>query len=113
MFCRCTCSNCSVDIATKKEECICCKEIDRVGEVMENIERAGDCITLHPGFQDVCLNRWVAEVASLILKTKAGKSYRAIFSQGLRTKPYDVTIQMKALCLYLDMVLFVLQNFTK
>ena len=53
---------------------------------MENIERAGDCITLHPGFQDVCLNRWVPEVASLILKTKAGKSYQAIFSQGRKTE---------------------------
>ncbi|CAH3159432.1 unnamed protein product [Porites lobata] len=82
----CTCWNCSVDIATKKEECICCKEIDRAGEVMENIERAGDCITLHPGFQDVCLNRWVLEVASLNLKTKAGKSYRAIFNQGRKTE---------------------------
>ena len=53
---------------------------------MENIERAGDCITLHPGFQDVCLNRWVLEVASLNLKTKAGKSYRAIFNQGRKTE---------------------------
>ena len=53
---------------------------------MENIERAGDCITLHPGFQDVCLNRWVLEVASLNLKTKAVKSYRAIFNQGRQTE---------------------------
>ena len=29
----------------------------------------------------------------------------------VRTKSYDVTIQMKALCLYLLMVLFVRQNF--
>ena len=28
-------------------------------------------------------------------------------------KSYDVTIEMKALCLYLHMVLFVFQNFTK
>ena len=30
---------------------------------------------------------------------------------SLLTKSYDVTIQMKALCLYLHMVLFVCQNF--
>ena len=29
------------------------------------------------------------------------------------TKSYDVTIQMKALCLYLHMVIFACQNFTK
>ena len=28
---------------------------------------------------------------------------------SLRTKSYDVTIQMKALCLYLHMVLFIFQ----
>ena len=32
---------------------------------------------------------------------------------SLRAKSYDWTIQMKALCLYLHMVLFVIQNFTK
>ena len=61
---------------------------------MENIERAGDCITLHPGFQDVCLNQWVLEVASLNLKTKAGKSYRAIFSQGRKMESERVNHSM-------------------
>ena len=32
---------------------------------------------------------------------------------SLRVKSYDVTVQMKALCLYLHMVLFVFQNFNK
>ena len=32
---------------------------------------------------------------------------------SLRAKSYDVTIQMKSFCLYLHMVLFVIQNFTK
>ena len=32
---------------------------------------------------------------------------------SLRAKSYDVTVQMKSLCLYLHMVLFVIQNFTK
>ena len=31
----------------------------------------------------------------------------------LQTKSYDVTIQMKALCLYFHMMLFVFQNFRK
>ena len=78
--------NCSVTLATKAEECICCKEIDRVDEIMSVVNQASDCVTLHSGFQDVCLNRWVLEVASLTFKTKAGKSYRTIFSQGLKSE---------------------------
>ncbi|XP_068684941.1 uncharacterized protein [Montipora foliosa] len=44
---------------------------------MSQVELEDQCITLHPGFHDVCLNRWVLEIASLALKTKAGKSYRS------------------------------------
>lgn len=83
---RCFCSNCSVDLATKPEECQCCQEIDRCGEVMGKFGDPHQCITLHPGFQDVCLNRHVLEIAALGLKTKAGKSYRTMFLQGQRTE---------------------------
>ena len=51
---------------------------------MSQVDLEDQCITLHPGFRDVCLNRWVLEIASLALKTKAGKSYRTLFSQGLK-----------------------------
>ena len=71
---------------TKPAECICCKEIDRVGEVMSQVDLEDRCVTLDPGFNDVCLNRWVLEVASLNLKTKAGKSYRTLFSQGHKSE---------------------------
>ncbi|XP_015758790.1 PREDICTED: uncharacterized protein LOC107338057 isoform X1 [Acropora digitifera] len=82
----CKCSLCSVEAITKPEECICCKEIDRVSEVMGQLDLEDRCIILHPGFQDVCLNRWVLEVASLNLKTKAGKSYRVLRGQGGRNE---------------------------
>ena len=68
--------------ATKAEECQCCKEMDRCAEVMGKIGREEDCITLHPGFRDVCLNKYVLEVASLGPKTKVAKSYRTIYVQG-------------------------------
>jgi len=75
-FChyRCKCSHCSIEAVIKAEECICCKEIDRVGEVKSQVDH------------DVCLNRWVLQIASLALKTKAGKSYRTLFSQGLKSE---------------------------
>ncbi|CAH3134487.1 unnamed protein product, partial [Porites lobata] len=79
----CSCSNCSVSLVTKAQEGICCKEIDRCEEVME--EAIGDRtlrITLHPGFESVCLNRHVLEVAALGLKTRAGKSYTTVRGQS-------------------------------
>lgn len=83
---RCKYSCCSLEAITKPEECICCKEIDRISEVMGQLDLEDRCITLHPGFQDVCLNRWVLEVASLNLKTKVGKSYRVLRRQGGRNE---------------------------
>ena len=38
-----------------------------VGTWTSEVDQAGDCVTLHPVFQDVRLNRWVLEVASLTL----------------------------------------------
>ncbi|XP_068748653.1 uncharacterized protein [Montipora capricornis] len=74
----CTCSNCSVQLTTKREECQCCKEIDRCGKVMESFGDSKQCITLHPGFQDVR--------PALGLKTKSGKTYRMLFDQGQRSE---------------------------
>lgn len=83
---RCFCSNCSVALATKAEECQCCQEIDRCGEVMEQFGDPKRCITLHPGFTEVCLSKHVLEVAALGRKTKSGKSYKTMFLQGQRTE---------------------------
>ena len=75
-----------MDLATKAEECQCCQEIDRCGEVMEEFGDPTRCIILHPGFRDVCLSKHVLEVAGLGLKTKSGKSYKTMFLQGQRTE---------------------------
>ena len=83
---RCFCSNCSVALATKAEECQCCQEIDRCSEVMEQFGYPKRCITLHPGFKEVCLSKHVLEVAALGLKTKSGKTYKTMFLQGQRTE---------------------------
>ena len=42
-------------------ECVCCKEITQIPNKTSS-EGVG-CITLHPGFQGVCLNPWVLETA--------------------------------------------------
>lgn len=86
LFTRCKCSRCSLDCLVKMEECMCCLEMDRIREKMEEIELDDTCITLHPGFNNVCLDRWVLETAGVGLKTKSGKSYRTLLSQGTKTE---------------------------
>ena len=49
---------------------------------MEELEREGDCIIAHPGFDDVCLNRWVLHTAGVGLKTKTKKSYTTMLARG-------------------------------
>ncbi|XP_068712622.1 uncharacterized protein [Montipora foliosa] len=77
----CKCSNCSLEFVVKPEECRCCMEVDRCVEKMEELEREGDCIIAHPGFDDVCLNRWV-HTAGVGLKTKTKKSYTTMLARG-------------------------------
>ena len=53
-------------------ECVCCSEIPEIaakikllledGYVEENLPK---CITKHPGFDAVCINRWALEAAYL------------------------------------------------
>ena len=79
---RCKCSNCSLEIVVKHEECRCCMEVNRCVERMDELERKGDCIISHPGFSDVCLNRLVLHTASIGLKTKNKKSYTTMLAQS-------------------------------
>ena len=44
------------------------------------------CILDHPGFNEVCLNEFVLETASLGLKTKAHQNYASVFREGQKTR---------------------------
>ena len=45
-------------------ESVCCKEVERVGDVMNELEDGSiNCITHHPGFEPVCLNIHVLTTA--------------------------------------------------
>lgn len=51
------------------EESVCCKEIERVVDVIESEDgNPPCCITLHPGFAGVCLNPWALNVAYMAYK---------------------------------------------
>jgi hypothetical protein len=55
---------------------------------MENIDQgiSNQCITMHPGFRAVCLDRWVLRAAGIGLKTRNNRRYTALFDQGLKTE---------------------------
>lgn len=49
-------------------ECVCCQEITATQNMCLNHEDEGtasehNCITQHPGFSAVCLNKWVLQTA--------------------------------------------------
>ena len=61
---RCTCGNCNVDLLVKGQEAQCCQEIEGYIEalkadlVVKEVGFVPHCITLHPGFDSVCLAPW-------------------------------------------------------
>ena len=63
IYLRCTCENCQ--ILNRNEERTCCSEFpeicnkNREAVEMGEVAETPVCITQHPGFQAVCLNRWV------------------------------------------------------
>ena len=68
----------------KPEECRCCMEIEQCRHKMFDHEdgESQKCILDHPGFNDVCLNEWVLETASLGLKTKGRRNYASVFREN-------------------------------
>ena len=64
---RCTCENCQ--IKGRVESCVCCQEIEAVNNKLIEAVTSGECeekpscITQHPGFHPVCINRWVLQTA--------------------------------------------------
>ena len=79
---RCSCGNCDVELLENVYECRCCSEIDQCVEalssdlVMEVVEIPPLCVTLHPGFRSVCLDKWSLRSSAGKYKTKDKKRYR-------------------------------------
>ncbi|KAK3753694.1 hypothetical protein QZH41_013140, partial [Actinostola sp. cb2023] len=82
----CHCSQCSVELVAKPEECFCCTEIDRCKEILEELDIDECCITSHPGFLSVCLDEWVLQIAAIGLQTRRKKRYTVLFDQGITDK---------------------------
>ncbi|KAK3735912.1 hypothetical protein QZH41_009153 [Actinostola sp. cb2023] len=54
----------------------------RCTDKMAEIEQDDECITEHPGFTNVCLDKWVLHTAAIGLKTRNKKSYVTLYKQG-------------------------------
>ncbi|CAH3185598.1 unnamed protein product, partial [Porites lobata] len=81
-FGKCSCGNCALDRLQNPGECLCYKEIEKCVEslgstaVLNEVEISPECITLHPGFSVVCLNRWFLRSAASKYKRIHGTKYR-------------------------------------
>ena len=61
-------------------ESVCCKEAERVGDVMTELENGIiNCITLHPGFEPVCLN--------ILVLTTVYYQYRQQYNVNIENAP--------------------------
>ena len=54
---------------------------------MEEADQGQNCVTLHPGFDTVCLNQWGLHAAAIGLKTKSNKLYTTLLARGQRAEP--------------------------
>ena len=75
-YARCTCGGCRAELLQNAMQCQCCKEIDACEAALNNelvLREVGEsprCVTLHPGFKQVCLEVWSLRLA--------GRKYRKI-----------------------------------
>ncbi|XP_031567608.1 uncharacterized protein LOC116302457 [Actinia tenebrosa] len=98
----CRCGHCKKDLLQKPQECNCCHEIEgcleslKSSEVLEELEVPPICVTLHPGFEPVCLNRWSLRSSCAKYRTIDGYKYRQTGSEEelLRATAYREFTQL-------------------
>ena len=79
---RCKCGKCCIELLENPRECKCCTEISKCESalsdqwVKEEVETKPSCITEHPGYQVVCLNRRSLRRAADKYKTLKNKKYK-------------------------------------
>ena len=61
-------------------------EVERCRERMAEVEKDDECVTSHPGFENVCLNRWVLATAAIGLKTKQKKASTTLLAESNTTE---------------------------
>jgi hypothetical protein len=86
IYIRCKCGNCSLEFLSNWQECNCCCELDGCQESLSSEivqQDLGDednivCVTQHPGFRPVCLEKWSLRMAAWTYKTKGKQRYKQL-----------------------------------
>ena len=86
---RCKCGNCNVALLQNISKCYCCCKLEGCEEsiksdlVLQDLAPDGNltCITEHPGFKPVCLQKWSLRLAADKFKTKGKERYRQTGSE--------------------------------
>ena len=81
--------NCSLELLQNASECNCCRELQACTDTMEMEEVLQDyppgtkltCVTEHPGFDTVCLQKWSLKQGAWKYKTKGNRRYKQIKSE--------------------------------
>jgi hypothetical protein len=80
-----SCGNCSITLTQMGNDCSCSQEMEKSLSdewVPQNVQ-APKCITLHPAFNTVCLDRWSLRLASGKYRTIDKKSYQQTGSEEM------------------------------
>ena len=54
------------------QECVCCREVQKIEEKIRTSNSEQVCITEHEGFLPVCLNIWVLQAAYFEYRQRYG-----------------------------------------
>lgn len=86
---RCKCGFCQVTLLQNPLEAWCCQELKSVAEslthqsVLADLSTIPCCVTLHPGFRPVCLEKWSLKMAARKYKTREQRRYRETGSENM------------------------------
>ena len=86
---RCNCGNCSLELLQNVSECSCCREVQSCVDAMEMEEVLRyfppgtklKCVTEHPGFAPVCLQKWSLKQGAWKYKTRGNQRYKQTESE--------------------------------
>ena len=85
---RCKCGGCKSEYLQNPNEFQCCLEIEECVEclssqiVVEEVGTKPKCVTQHPGFRQVCLQKWSLRLAADKYKTRNKTKYRQAASEN-------------------------------
>ena len=74
------------------EECVASLQTEHV---LQEVTDPPKCVTGHPGFNTICLDKWSLRLAAAKYRTRQKKQYR---QTGSEEKYVDIVLYYKQLC---------------